>query len=367
MVFGDAAFEEVLFFFDVHHFGEPGEGVGDVAVERGEAAVDEAAVGDVVYVVFELGGVEADGSDGEAVADEFFLEADAFSHGGAEVFAEFIGPDVGVFIDEIHEQATEDFDVIGFIAQGVAEHLADAGEFVLAVEREDHAEEAVELGAFHALAEEENVLGEGLLVGGDGEVDIAAQRAAVRDDEMIFLGDGGDVFEHRFALMWIEAEGGNHVDERIGVDVFLMGVTAEHELELRGGDDAADDVEHVVADDAFGGGEIADAHLDDPTLDVGDLVRAPLLDVFLHRDVLGLPVVVFHRLIQLVGPAVFEWEDVEEHGIAAIDDFLGSVGGLGLFFIENEGASAESDGGGGGGENGGHGSEWNKGVYRESE
>ena len=242
MVFGDAALEEVLFFFDVHHFREPGEGVGDVAVERCEAAVDEAAVGDEINVVFELGGVEADGGDGEAVADEFFLKANAFCHGGAEVFAEFIGPDVGIFIDEIHEQAAEDFDVVGFIAQGVAEHLADSGEFVLAVEREDHAEEAVELGAFHALAEEENVLGECLLVGGDGEVGIAAQRAAVRDDEMVFLGDGGDVFEHRLALMRVEAEGGNHVDERVGMDVFLMSMAAEHELELRGGDDAADHV-----------------------------------------------------------------------------------------------------------------------------
>ncbi len=29
LVFCDAAFEEVLLFFDVHHFGEPGKGIGD--------------------------------------------------------------------------------------------------------------------------------------------------------------------------------------------------------------------------------------------------------------------------------------------------------------------------------------------------
>ena len=88
-------------------------------------------------------------------------------HGGAEVLAEVLGPDVRVFLDEVHEQVAEDFDVVRFVAQGVAEHLADAGEFVLAVEAEDHAEEAVELGAFHALAEDEDVLGEGLFVLGD--------------------------------------------------------------------------------------------------------------------------------------------------------------------------------------------------------
>ena len=54
------------------------------------------------------------------------------------------------------------------------------------------------------------------------------------------------------------------------MDVFLVGVAAEHQLELGGGDHLADDVEDVVADDAFGGGEVADAHLDDPALDVGD-------------------------------------------------------------------------------------------------
>jgi hypothetical protein len=74
-------------------------------------------------------------------------------------------------------------DVIGLVAQGVAEHLADARELVLAVEGKDHAEEAVELGAFHALAEQEHVLGQLLLVAGIGKVEITAQVAAVVHDE----------------------------------------------------------------------------------------------------------------------------------------------------------------------------------------
>ena len=127
-----------------------------------------------------------------------------------------------------------------------------------------------------------------------------------------------------------------------------MGVAAEHQLELRGGDELADDVEDVVADDAFGGGEIADAHLDDPALDVGNLIGAPLLDVLLHGDVLGLPVVVLHRLIEIVGPLVFERQDVEEHRVAAVDDFFGGECLLGFVTIKGEGAVSEGDGGGGG-------------------
>ena len=88
--------------------------------------------------------------------------------------AEFFCPDVRVLIDEIHEEVAEDLDVVRLVAEGVAEHLADAGEFVLAVEGEDHAEEAVELGAFHDLAEHEDVFRERLLVLRNGEVDVAA-------------------------------------------------------------------------------------------------------------------------------------------------------------------------------------------------
>ena len=238
--------------------------------------------------------------------------------------------------------------MVRLIAEGVAEHLADAGELVLAVEGEDHAEEAVELGAFHDLAEHEDVFRESLLVGGDGEVDVAAEGAGVGDDEVVFRGDGGDVLEHGLALVRVDAEGGDHVNEAVGVDVFLVGVAAEDKLQLGGGDDLADDVEDVVTDDALGGGEVADAHLDDPALDIGDLVGAPLLDVFLHRDVLRLPMVVLHRLVEVVGPGVFERQDVEEHRVLAVDDFLGIVGEFGLGLIEDEGAGAEGDGGGAG-------------------
>lgn len=214
MVFGDTTFEEVLLFFDVHHFGEPGEGVGGGGfAERSETTGGEAAVGDVVDVLFEFGGVETQAGDGETVADEFFFEADAFGHGLAEVLFKFGGPDVGVFIGEVHEEVAEKLDVIGFVAQSVTEHLADTGEFVLSIKAENHAEEAVKLSAFHALAEEEHVFGEGLFVFGEGHVHTGAQLAGVGDVVGRFLFDGFDVFEHGFAFMRVDTERGDHVNE----------------------------------------------------------------------------------------------------------------------------------------------------------
>jgi len=59
-------------------------------------------------------------------------------------------------------------------------------------------------------------------------------------------------------------------------------------LQLGGGYELADDVLDVVADDALGGRKVANAHPDDPALDLGHgFLVAPLLDVLTHRDILG--------------------------------------------------------------------------------
>jgi len=81
-------------------------------------------------------------------------------------------------------------------------------------------------------------------------------------------------------------------------------MTAEHELELGGGHDLADDVDDIIAHDPFSGREITDGHLDDPAVDIGDITVgvAPLLAVFLHRDFFGLPMVGLHRLVEVVRP-----------------------------------------------------------------
>ena len=65
------------------------------------------------------------------------------------------------------------------------------------------------------------------------------------------------------------------------MDVLLVRVAAEHELQLGRGHQLAHDVDDVVADDPLGGGEVADAHADDPALDRrrARVCVAPLLDV----------------------------------------------------------------------------------------
>ena len=307
LVFCDATFEEVLLLLDVHHLGEPREGVLDAGVEGFEFAVDQAAVADVVDVLLKFLRAETDGVDRKAVADEFLFEVDGSSHQAAQFLLEFGRPDLGVFLHQVHDQVAEDLNVVGFVAQGVAEHLADAGEFVLAIEREHHAEEAVKLRALHALAEEEHVFGELLFFAQLGEIHVAAEGAGVADHEVGFLFDGRDVFEHRLALVGIHAEGGDHVNERVGVDVFLVGMAAQEELKLGRGDQLAGDVLDVVADNSLGGGEITQRHLDDPSVNIGDRPGgiAPLLAVLLHRDVLGFPVIGLHGLVEIVGPLVF--------------------------------------------------------------
>ena len=98
----------------------------------------------------------------------------------------------------------------------------------------------------------------------------------------------------------------------------------------------------VVADDPLGGREVADAHPDDPAVDLRQRrVAAPLLDVRCHRDVLGLPVVGLHRPVQLVRPAVPQRQQVERHRLAAADDALGRERGLRLGLVEDERPGAD--------------------------
>ena len=137
------------------------------------------------------------------------------------------------------------------------------------------------------------------------------------------------------------------------MDVFLMRVTAKHQLELRRGDHFANDMQDVVADNAFGSGEITNAHFDDPAFDIADLVGAPLFDILLHGHILRLPVVVLHGFVEIVRPLVFERQNVEEHRVATIDHALGGNGLFGLFAIEVKGAVSKGDGGSDG--VGGHG------------
>ena len=168
-------------------------------------------------------------------------------------------------------------------------------------------------------------------------VEIAAQVGRDAAHELVLARDRRDVREHRLALVRVDPERGDHVQQRVRVDVLLVRVAAEHELQLGRRHELADDVDDVVADDALGGREVADAHPDDPALDVGELLlRAPLLGVALHRDVLGLPVVGLHRPVELVRPAVAQRQQVERVGHASADHALAGERRLGLGRVEHE-------------------------------
>ena len=108
--------------------------------------------------------------------------------------------------NQVHQQVTKHLNVIGLVTQGVAEHLTDTGKLVLSVKAQNHAKETVKLGAFHALAEDEQVLGEHLFVFRIGHVHVAAQAMRGARDEFVFLYDAFDVFEHRFTFVRIDAE-----------------------------------------------------------------------------------------------------------------------------------------------------------------
>ena len=127
-------------------------------------------------------------------------------------------------------------------SQGVAEHLADARELVLPVERKHHAEQAVELGALHALAEDEDFPGQQALVFGQREIEVAPQGVGRAGDELVFTDNGRDVLEHGLALVRVDLQRGDHVQQRVGVDVLLVRVAAQDELELGGGDDLAEKI-----------------------------------------------------------------------------------------------------------------------------
>ena len=96
--------------------------------------------------------------------------------------------------------------MIRLVAERVAEHLADAGEFVLAVKREDHPEQTVELRAFHALTEEEDVFCNRKFVFQKREIHIPSECAAIADDKIRFVFDRLHILKHGFAFVRIDAQ-----------------------------------------------------------------------------------------------------------------------------------------------------------------
>ena len=153
LILSHFSFEEILLLFKIDRFGKPWEWVFNIAAcERLEVAIDEAAIGDVVDVLLKLCDREADRVDGQALANELFLKANPFSHSLAEIFLELGSHDLRVLHDKGVEEIEEDVDMIGLVAQGIAEHLANPRKFILTIKAENHPKETIELGAFHDLS-----------------------------------------------------------------------------------------------------------------------------------------------------------------------------------------------------------------------
>ncbi len=93
---------------------------------------------------------------------------------------------------------------------------------------------------------------------------------------------------------------------------------------------------NVVTHNPLRRGEIPHRHFDDPALYVGKLTAAPEFDILLHGDVLGFPVVVLHGLVEIIRPLVFQGQDVEEHRVFAVDDFLGGKSLFGFGLVQHE-------------------------------
>ena len=91
------------------------------------------------------------------------------------------------------------------------------------------------------------------------------------------------------------------------MDIFLLGVATEYQLEFWSRDRFADHMKNVVAHDAFRCRKIADSHLDNPAIHLGDKAARipPMLAILLHLDVFWLPMVRLHLFVDVVGPCVF--------------------------------------------------------------
>src|SRR5262245_29230062 len=280
----------------------------------------------------------------QAILDELLFQPDGLRHCGAQILAKIFPPDIRILVDQLDEELSEKLNVIRFVSERIAKHLPNAGELVLPVKRQHHSKQAIKLRAFHALTKQKDVLRQSLLVAGFRKIDVAPQTAAIVYDKVGLFFDRGDVFEHRLAFVRIDTQRADHVDEAVGMDVFLVGMTSKHELEFGRGHDLADDMKDIVADDTFRCREVTNAHYDNPALDIGDsALVTPLFAVFLHLNVLGLPMVRLHRLVESVGPLVLQGQNVEKHRLPAVNYSLRGVGRFCLLPIQFKCAISERD------------------------
>ncbi len=214
--------------------------------------------------------------------------------------------------------------------------MSNAGHLILPVQGEDHREEGVKLGALHDLSDSEDGFGELLFVCGDGEINPHLEGGDVTGDERVLRLDGRDVVELCGDLIEIDVEAADDVEEGIHVDGLFRDVAQGGVLEFGGGEVVFDDVEDAVSDDAFGGGEVAHAHFNDPSFFGAEGAGVPLECVFRHVDDVGFPVICLHLFVDAVGFVVLEGKHVEFCGTVSVDDAFAGDPFAGFGFVEAE-------------------------------
>lgn len=342
MVFGDALFEEVLFFGEVLDFAHPREGVGG-AVLGFHAEAFEAAVGDVLDVVAEEGGVEAEDAARHAVLGVGDFEADGLADHVADFALVFGGPDAGVFVADAVDEVNAEVEVDGFVAHDVFELLADADHFVLAFEGEEHDEAGVEEDAFHDDVKADEVFEEvAQPLGGGGAEAVLDDVFGEAHFEGVFVVDGVDFVIHVEDFALVEGEGFDDVVEGVGVDGFFEGLAQEVLAAFRVGDVFEDGQDDVVADEGFGGGEEAEVAHDDVAFFGGEAVGFPEFDVGTHGDFVGHPVVGAAFEVVVPGPVVFDGHELVDVDGGAVDEAF-------VVFVDALGEVVECGACGGGG------------------
>ena len=185
--------------------------------------------------------------------------------------------------------------MVRFVPQCVAEHLADSWELVLAVQRKNHAEQSVELGSLHALAKNKYVLSQKPLVFDFGQIDVSSQISRDARHKLVLFDDRLHVLKHRLALVRVDSQGADHVEERIRMNILLMRMPAKDEFQFRRCDQFAHHMLDIVPNNPLSSREVADAHPDNPPFHIRNhLTVLPLLNVLAHSNILRLPMIRLH-------------------------------------------------------------------------
>lgn len=233
------------------------------------------------------------------------------------------GPDLGVFLFDSIDQVDPEIQMDRLVPQNVLELLADPHHFVLAQERKDHREAAVEEDPFHDDVEADQVLEEFLdaCIGGGGKCGVQNVLRQLHL-ELVFVVDRVDLVVHVEYLALVEGQRFDDVEERVGVERLFERLAQEVLAHFGVGHVAEDRQDDVIADQALGRREEAEVAHDDAPLVIAQRFRLPDLDVFAHRHFVRHPVVGAAVQIVLPRPLILQGHQLVDIHRVAVDQPL---------------------------------------------